>query len=128
LLNGITGSGKTYLYVQSIRDSISKGKQVLYLLPEVAITEVIVARIAKYFKRYAVWYNYYSQQERTEIYNKLKSGEIDVLIGARSALFAPFKDLDLIVVDEEHENSFKQFEKTPALQCQRFILVFSQTA
>ena len=113
LLNGITGSGKTYLYVQSIRDSISKGKQVLYLLPEVAITEVIVARIAKYFKRYAVWYNYYSQQERTEIYNKLKSGEIDVLIGARSALFAPFKDLDLIVVDEEHENSFKQFEKRP---------------
>ena len=113
LLNGVTGSGKTYVYVELIKECIKNKQQALFLLPEVAITEVIVARISKYFKRYAVWYNYYSQQERTEIYSKLKAGEIDVLIGARSALFAPFKNLGLIVVDEEHENSYKQFEKRP---------------
>ena len=113
LLNGVIGSGKTFVYLELMKLAISNGQQVLYLLPEVAITEVIVGRISQYFKNFAVWYNYFSQQERTEIYNKVKAGDIDVLIGARSAVFAPFKNLGLVIVDEEHEVTFKQFEKRP---------------
>jgi primosomal protein N' (replication factor Y) len=113
LLNGVIGSGKTFVYLELMKLAISNGQQVLYLLPEVAITEVIVGRISQYFRNFAVWYNYFSQQERTEIYNKVKAGDIDVLIGARSAVFAPFKNLGLVIVDEEHEVTFKQFEKRP---------------
>ena len=113
LLNGVIGYGKTFVYLELMKLAISNGQQVLYLLPEVAITEVIVGRISQYFKNFAVWYNYFSQQERTEIYNKVKACDIDVLIGARSAVFAPFKNLGLVIVDEEHEVTFKQFEKRP---------------
>lgn len=114
LLYGKTGSGKTFIYQHFINEILKKEGQVLYLVPEVGLTEQLVSRLEKYFgKNMGVWHNYYSGSERTEIYDKVKSGEIKVLLGARSAVFAPFANLQLIVVDEEHENSLKQFEKRP---------------
>ncbi len=114
LLHGITGSGKTFVYMHFIKEALKKGKQVLYLLPEVGITEQLVTRLAEYFgAEMGVWHHYYSAHERTELYTKVRSGEIKLLVGARSALFAPFGKLGLIVVDEEHENTFKQFDRRP---------------
>lgn len=114
LLYGVTGSGKTHVYIHFIRQMINQGKQVLYLVPEVGLTEQLVLRLGAFFgDSMAVWHNYYSGAERTEIYGKVKSGEVKLLLGARSALFAPFTALGLIVIDEEHENTFKQFDKRP---------------
>lgn len=114
VLFGITGSGKTYVYIHFIREQLKQGKQILYLLPEVALTEHLVSRLSEFFgEKMAVWHNYFSGSERTEIYESIKNGSIQILVGARSALFAPFKNLGLIVIDEEHETSFKQFEKRP---------------
>ncbi len=114
LLFGATGSGKTYLYIEFIRKALAEGKQVLYLLPEVGITEQMVQRLSRFFgEQMGVWHHFYSAHERTELYSKVRSGEIKLLIGARSAVFAPFQKLGLVVVDEEHENTFKQFDKRP---------------
>lgn len=114
LLYGATGSGKTYLYISRIREALATGRQVLMLVPEVALTEQMVARLSHYFgAEMGVWHNYYSGHERTELYEKVRNGSIRFVIGARSALFAPFERLGLVVIDEEHENSFKQFDKRP---------------
>ncbi len=114
LLEGVTGSGKTLVYLEFIREVLQSGKQVLYLLPEVALTEHVVDRISKWMQvEVGVWHHYYSSHERTELYEKVLSGEIKFVIGTRSSLFAPFIDLGLIVVDEEHETSYKQYEKRP---------------
>ncbi|MBL7810979.1 MAG: primosomal protein N' [Bacteroidetes bacterium] len=114
LLHGVTGSGKTFVYMDCIRQALEAGQQVLYLIPEVALTEHLVQRLSVFFgTEMAVWHNFYSMQERTELYEKIKAGKLNLVIGPRSALFAPFSDLGLIVIDEEHENSFKQFEKRP---------------
>ncbi len=114
LLEGVTGSGKTLIYIEFIREVLQAGRQVLYLLPEVALTEHVVDRISKWMQvEVGVWHHYYSSHERTELYEKVLRGDIQFVIGTRSALFAPFLDLGLIVVDEEHETSFKQFEKRP---------------
>ncbi|NBP05432.1 MAG: primosomal protein N' [Bacteroidetes bacterium] len=114
LLYGITGSGKTYLYIQQIKKALAAGKQALLLVPEVALTEQLVSRLEHYFgNEMGVWHNYYSGHERTELYEKVLKGEVRFIIGARSALFAPFSNLGIVVIDEEHENSFKQFDKRP---------------
>lgn len=114
LLYGATGSGKTYLYISRILQALEQGKQALMLVPEVALTEQLVARLSHYFgSEMGVWHNYYSGNERTELYEKVMNGSIRFVIGARSALFAPFTRLGVVVIDEEHENSFKQFEKRP---------------
>lgn len=114
LLFGATGSGKTYLYIEFIRKALAEGRQVLYLLPEVGITEQMVQRLSRFFgEQMGVWHHFYSAHERTELYSKVRSGEIKLLVGARSAVFAPFQKLGLVVVDEEHENTFKQFDKRP---------------
>ena len=114
LLYGATGSGKTYLYISCILQVLEQGKQALLLVPEVALTEQLVARLSHYFgSQMGVWHNYYSGNERTELYEKVMNGSIRFVIGARSALFAPFANLGVVVIDEEHENSFKQFEKRP---------------
>ena len=114
LLEGVTGSGKTLVYLEFIREVLNEGRQVLYLLPEVALTEHVVDRISKWLGvEVGVWHHYYSSHERTELYERVLSGDIKFVVGTRSALFAPFVDLGLIVVDEEHETSFKQFEKRP---------------
>ncbi|RZK60075.1 MAG: primosomal protein N' [Pedobacter sp.] len=117
LLHGITASGKTQLYIKLIEKAISQGGQVLFLLPEIALTTQIVERIKKYFgDKIGVYHSKFNDNERVEIWNKVLNGSYQVVLGARSAVFLPFKDLKLIVVDEEHESSYKQHEPAPRYQ------------
>ncbi|MSP58000.1 MAG: primosomal protein N' [Flavobacteriaceae bacterium] len=114
LLFGVTGSGKTHVYMELVKQSISQGKQVLYLLPEVALTEHMVTRMAAYLPiEIGVWHHYYSSHERTELYDRILKNQIQFVVGTKGAVFAPFHNLGLIVIDEEHESSYKQFEKKP---------------
>lgn len=114
LLHGLTGSGKTHIYIKEAIRQLELGKQVLYLLPEVALTEHLVSRISQLLPvEMGVWHHFYSSSERTELYEKVRNRSINFVIGTRSAVFAPFVELGLIIVDEEHEPSYKQFEKRP---------------
>ena len=114
LIHGVTSSGKTHVYVKLIEEIIAQGKQVLFLLPEIALTSQIVARVQKYFgNKAAAFHSKYSQNERFELWHKIKSAEVQVIIGARSAVFLPFNQLGLIIVDEEHESSYKQNDPAP---------------
>ena len=114
LLHGVTGSGKTQLYVKLIEENFSNGKQVLYLLPEIALTAQIIRRLQKHFGgNIAIYHSKFNDQERIELWNKIRSGEIKILLGARSALFLPFNELGLIIVDEEHDASYKQQDPAP---------------
>jgi primosomal protein N' (replication factor Y) (superfamily II helicase) len=114
LLHGITGSGKTLLYIKLIEEYIKKGKQVLYLLPEIALTAQIIRRLQKHFGGYiGIYHSKFNQNERIEIWNKIKTGELKIILGARSSLFLPFFDLGLIVCDEEHDGSYKQQQPAP---------------
>ncbi|MDD7888114.1 primosomal protein N' [Flavivirga sp. 57AJ16] len=116
LLHGVTSSGKTEVYVKLIEDTLNKGKQVLYLLPEIALTAQLITRLQEYFgEQVAVFHSKYSSQERVEVWNHVlnNSGKAKIVLGARSSIFLPFDDLGLIVVDEEHEQSFKQFDPAP---------------
>lgn len=114
LLKGVTSSGKTQIYITLIEQYIKAGKQVLYMLPEIALTAQIIRRLQKYFGGYiAIYHSKFNPNERVEIWNKIKTGETKVVLGARSSLFLPFKDLGLIIVDEEHDTSYKQQEPAP---------------
>ncbi len=114
LLHGVTGSGKTQIYIKLIEDIILSGKQALYLLPEIALTGQIIRRLQKHFGGYiGIYHSKFSQNERVEIWNQIKSGKMRVVLGARSALFLPFKELGLIICDEEHDPSFKQQQPAP---------------
>ncbi|HMO62819.1 MAG TPA: primosomal protein N' [Ferruginibacter sp.] len=114
LLHGVTGSGKTLLYIKLIEAYHNKGLQVLYLLPEIALTAQMIRRLQLHFGgNIAIYHSKFSNNERVEIWNKIKSGEIKIVIGARSALLLPFKNLGLIIVDEEHDGSFKQQDPAP---------------
>jgi primosomal protein N' (replication factor Y) len=117
LLHGITASGKTQLYIKLIEEAIAGGGQVLFLLPEIALTTQIVERIRLYFgDKIGVYHSKFNDNERVEIWNKVLNGAYKVVLGARSAVFLPFSDLKLIVVDEEHESSYKQHEPAPRYQ------------
>ena len=117
LLHGITASGKTQLYIKLIEKAIASGGQVLFLLPEIALTTQIVERIKKYFgDKIGVYHSKFNDNERVEIWNKVLNGSYQVVLGARSAVFLPFLYLKLIVVDEEHESSYKQHEPAPRYQ------------
>lgn len=114
LLHGATASGKTQIYIKLIEQIIQQGKQVLYMLPEIALTAQIVRRLQKHFGGYiAVYHSKFNANERVEIWNRIKNSELKVLLGARSALFLPFKDLGLVIADEEHDASYKQQEPAP---------------
>lgn len=114
LLQGVTSSGKTQIYIKLIERYVREGKQVLYMLPEIALTAQIIRRLQKYFGGYiAIYHSKFNPNERVEIWNKIKTGETKVVLGARSSLFLPFKDLGLIIVDEEHDASYKQQEPAP---------------
>jgi primosomal protein N' (replication factor Y) len=114
LLQGVTSSGKTQIYIKLIEQYIREGKQVLYMLPEIALTAQIIRRLQKYFGGFiAIYHSKFNPNERVEIWNKIKTGETKVVLGARSSLFLPFKDLGLIIVDEEHDPSYKQQEPAP---------------
>ncbi|MDB5249260.1 MAG: priA [Segetibacter sp.] len=114
LLQGVTSSGKTQIYIKLIEQHIKEGKQVLYMLPEIALTAQIIRRLQKYFGGYiTIYHSKFNPNERVEIWNKIKTGETKVVLGARSSLFLPFKDLGLIIIDEEHDPSYKQQEPAP---------------
>ena len=116
LLQGVTSSGKTAVYMKYIKEVIDKGGQVLFLLPEISITSQMVVRFQAYFGSLVqVYHSKFSLNERTEVWRNVYEGadNAKVIIGARSSLFLPFKNLDLIVVDEEHETSYKQFDPAP---------------
>lgn len=114
LLQGVTSSGKTQIYIKLIEQIVKHGRQVLYMLPEIALTAQIIRRLQKYFGGYiAIYHSKFNQNERFEIWNKIRSGETKVVLGARSSLFLPFRDLGLVVVDEEHDPSYKQQEPAP---------------
>ena len=114
LLHGITSSGKTQVYIRQIEKAISKGRQVLYLLPEIALTSQIIRRLQKHFGGLiGIYHSKFSQNERLETWNKIRTGEIKIILGARSSIFLPFQDLGLIVADEEHDTSYKQQEPAP---------------
>lgn len=123
LLHGVTSSGKTEIYIQLIHETIERGEQVLYLLPEIALTTQIIRRIQDHFGNKAgVYHSKFNEQERTEVWNNLVLGGIgtdenrvsyQLIVGPRSALFLPFQKLGLIIVDEEHETSYKQHDPAP---------------
>jgi len=114
LIHGVTSSGKTQLYIKQIEQFVAEGKQVLYLLPEITLTAQIIRRLQLYFGgNIAIYHSKFNNNERIEIWNKIKSGELKIILGARSALFLPFKNLGLIIIDEEHDPSFKQHDPAP---------------
>jgi len=122
LLHGVTSSGKTEIYIRLIDEVISKGQQVLFLLPEIALTTQIINRMRKYFgDRVGVYHSRYNHFERVEIWNRVleKSAltenieKYQIILGARSALFLPFNHLGLVIVDEEHDSSYKQYQPAP---------------
>ena len=115
LLHGVTSSGKTEIYIHLIQEALKQGKQVLYLLPEIALTTQITERLKRVFgKRLGVYHSKFPDAERVEIWKKqLGNEEYDVILGVRSSIFLPFKRLGLVIVDEEHENTYKQQDPAP---------------
>ena len=115
LLHGVTSSGKTEIYIHLIQEALKQGKQVLYLLPEIALTTQITERLKRVFgKRLGVYHSKFPDAERVEIWKKqLGDEEYDVILGVRSSIFLPFKRLGLVIVDEEHENTYKQQDPAP---------------
>lgn len=114
LLHGVTGSGKTEIYIEMIKDAIANGTQALYLLPEIALTAQIVNRLQAVFgDRVGIFHSKFSDNERVEVWYGLMEGRFDFIVGVRSAIFLPFQHLGLIIIDEEHENSYKQFDPAP---------------
>lgn len=128
LLHGVTSSGKTELYVKLIETQLSQGKQVLYLLPEIALTTQLVERLQDYFgEQVAVFHSKYSTNERVEVWNNVlnNSPKTQIVLGARSSVLLPFKSLGLIIVDEEHESSFKQFDPAPRYHARDTAIVLA---
>ncbi|MEQ8477749.1 primosomal protein N' [Fulvivirga sp.] len=114
LLHGITGSGKTEIYISLIEDALAGRSQVLYLLPEIALTTQIVTRLKKVFgNKLGVYHSKFSDNERVEVWNGVLSGRYQLVLGVRSSIFLPFDNLGLILVDEEHESSYKQYDPAP---------------
>ena len=128
LLHGVTSSGKTEIYIKLIENYIALGKQVLYLLPEIALTTQLVSRLSAHFgNKVAVFHSKYSNNERVEVWNQVlnSSEKAQVVIGARSALFLPFSNLGLIIVDEEHEQTFKQQDPAPRYHARDAAIVLA---
>lgn len=128
LLHGITGSGKTHVYFHLIRRMLQSGKQVLYLLPEIALTAQLVRRLQEAFgELVGIYHSRFSQMERVELWEKIRSGQFKIIVGARSAVLLPFQQLGLVIVDEEHDSSYKQQEPAPRYQARDAALVLAQT-
>ncbi|MCG2612017.1 primosomal protein N' [Flavobacterium sp. SM15] len=128
LFHGVTASGKTEIYIKLIEEYLNRGKQVLYLLPEIALTTQLVTRLTAYFgNQVAVFHSKYSNNERIEVWNQVlqNSDKAKIVIGARSALFLPFSNLGLIVIDEEHEQTFKQFDPAPRYHARDAAIVLA---
>lgn len=114
LLHGVTGSGKTLLYVKKIRECLAAGKQAILLLPEIGLTTQLVSRLHAYFGEIlGVYHSHFSNNERVEIWEKVRKGTYKVVVGPRSALWLPYDKLGIIIVDEEHDGSYKQKDPAP---------------
>ncbi|MCR9173907.1 MAG: primosomal protein N' [bacterium] len=130
LLHGVTGSGKTEIYVQLIQEHLDRGKQVLFLLPEIALTTQLIQRLSAYFgDQVGVYHSKFNQNERVEIWNHVLDNDPNkfrIILGARSSIFLPFSNLGLIIVDEEHESSFKQYDPSPRYNARDSAIVLSK--
>ena len=129
LLHGITSSGKTEVYTKLIQEVLDEGKQVLFLLPEIALTTQIIVRLQYYFgEQISVFHSKYSINERVEVWNNVLNNKpkARIVLGARSSVFLPFSNLGLIVVDEEHETSYKQFEPSPRYNARDAAIVLAK--
>ena len=139
LLHGVTASGKTEIYIKLIQETLDAGRQVLYLLPEIALTEQIINRLKKYFgDRVGVYHSRYDNNERVEIWQQVinfrnsedienvKDFKYQIIIGSRSSIFLPFSDLGLIIVDEEHDSSFKQIDPAPRYSARDLAVVLAK--
>ncbi|MEM7087171.1 MAG: primosomal protein N' [Bacteroidota bacterium] len=128
LLHGVTSSGKTEIYVQLIEEMLTSGRQILYMLPEIALTTQLISRLQLYFgEKISVYHSKYSLNERVEVWNHVLEGKpkAQIVIGARSSLFLPFQDLGLILIDEEHEPSFKQYNPAPRYHARDSAIVLA---
>ncbi len=126
LLHGVTGSGKTEIYIDLIKRALEGGSQVLLLIPEIALTTQIVQRLKKIFgAEMGVYHSKFSDNERVEVWNGIQSGKFRFVIGVRSSIFLPFDDLGLIIVDEEHDASYKQQDPAPRYNARDVALVMA---
>ncbi|SNC74838.1 replication restart DNA helicase PriA [Hymenobacter gelipurpurascens] len=126
LLHGVTGAGKTEIYIDLIRQALESGGQVLYLLPEIALTAQIVTRLMRVFgSRLGVYHSKFSDNERVEVWNGVLSGRFQVVVGVRSSVFLPFDNLSLLIVDEEHESSYKQYDPAPRYNAREVALMMA---
>lgn len=128
LLHGVTSSGKTEIYIHLIEKTLAEGKQVLFLLPEIALTVQITQRLQRVFgRRMGIYHSKYSDEERVEIWRKqLSPAPYDIILGVRSSVFLPFQRLGLVIVDEEHETSYKQQEPAPRYHARSVAIVLAQ--
>ncbi|MEZ4889296.1 MAG: primosomal protein N' [Crocinitomicaceae bacterium] len=130
LLHGVTGSGKTEIYMKLIKEQLEAGKQVLFLLPEIALTTQLIQRLSIYFgELIGVYHSKFNQNERVEIWNNVLENnptKFRLIVGARSSIFLPFNNLGLIIVDEEHESSFKQYDPSPRYNARDAALVLAK--
>lgn len=128
LLHGVTSSGKTEIYIHLIQEAIDRGQQVLYLLPEIALTVQMTQRLQRVFgSRLGIYHSKYSDAERVEIWRKqLSDAPYDIILGARSAVFLPFRRLGCVIIDEEHETSYKQQDPAPRYHARSVALVMAQ--
>ena len=129
MLHGVTASGKTEIYIKLIEQQLSKGKQVLFMLPEIALTTQLISRLQYYFgAKIGVYHSKYSVNERVEVWNNVLQNKekAQIIIGARSSLFLPFSNLGLIIVDESHEPSFKQYNPAPRYQARDSAIVLAR--
>ncbi len=131
LLHGVTGSGKTEIYVELIEEQLALGKQVLFLLPEIALTTQLIQRLSAYFgDKIGVYHSRFNQNERVEIWNHVLHDHPEryrIVLGARSSIFLPFRNLGLVIVDEEHESSFKQYEPSPRYNARDASIVLAKS-
>ncbi len=127
LLHGVTSCGKTEIYIDLIRRAMEGGSQVLYLLPEIALTTQIVFRLKKIFgASMGVYHSKFSDNERVEVWNGVLNGKFRFVIGVRSSIFLPFDNLGLIIVDEEHDPSYKQQDPSPRYHARDVALMMAQ--
>jgi primosomal protein N' (replication factor Y) len=121
LLHGVTSSGKTEIYIHLIEDALKSGKQVLYLLPEIALTSQLTDRLKRVFgNKLGIYHSKFPDAERVEIWNNLLLDKgYEIILGVRSSVFLPFKNLGWVIVDEEHENTYKNMTRStlPCTQC-----------
>lgn len=127
LLHGVTSSGKTELYLQLMQNYLAEKKTVLYLLPEIGVTTQIVQRVKKHFgERVGVYHSKYNQNEKVELWQNTLYQKYDIIIGSRSAVFLPLENLGLVIIDEEHESSYKQIDAKPYYNARDTALVLAK--